>query len=342
MNRVPAALCLLLFAAATGCSALLDSGPKPRDGDAAVDPDAPDGEADDTAQDRPDGLDLADLADEAPVETLDLADMEDTADAEDAETETIEPCTLTETCNRLDDDGDGSIDEGCPMALKFTDGSPPPDTWVDVIFTANESHDCVRLRVTPPSGAPFVVDESINGVFFGSYYKWNFQVQLVGDPGEYHFDVLEMTGCPTTCDCTLFSIMTGSLQVNGTPDDCDGSDNDGDGRIDENCVGSIRFTDLHAEPGDVIDVVVTNDTALPCIRLEERDPCTNSRDIHDSLDTGELGDPYTVWDYTLVIPGSGGDYTYLFYYQPGCTEACNCTESLVAEGEYTVCGFPDC
>jgi hypothetical protein len=323
----------LLSAALFGCSALLDSGPIPLDGDVPGEPDAWDVEADDAAPDRPDGVDLQDRPDETLPETQDLADMEDAADTMDVEPDG--PCIRTELCgNRIDDDGDGSIDEGCSMSLKFTDGSPPPNTWVDVVFTADRSYDCVRLFITPPSAASFTVDQSISDVFFGSYFKWNFQVEIPGDTGDHQIDVID-------CSSGTFTIMTGTLRVDGTLDDCDGMDNDGDGRVDENCVDSIRFTDFNPWPGDIVDVVVTNHTALACIHLQEQDPCTGTRNITDSMDTGEGWEPYTVWDYTVELPGRGGTYIYTFRYQT-CSEACDCEEMLAAGADYAVCGTPGC
>jgi hypothetical protein len=350
-----AAAALLVLA---GCSLVLDSRPGPADA----------------------GSDLPlDGAEQAEVEAADLdvleedrrneknPDPEDVLhDKEDGEDEggPLDPCLLVETCNLRDDDRDGNVDERpeCEASIRFTDARPALGAALDVILVSSRDRNCVELFVTPPSGRMFkVADEMDIGwdedneyrVGVHTHYKWDFTVELPEeeDQGEYRFAFRHQPGCSSDCDCAADELIGAALRVGPGSDldgpGCNGLDDDGDGRVDENCLDGIRFTDYNARPGDVIDAVGTWHIGLVCLALYV-DPPIGSPFRQGRFMKGVTPitrhDDYSKWDWSVVLPvgGGGENYEFTMKHQYEDTEECtlpecNCDEAVAATAVLAVC-----
>jgi hypothetical protein len=145
------------------------------------------------------------------------------------------PGTSPEVCNGVDDDGDGSIDEGCATYYldADVDGYGNPAIWVSEMSQpggyVTDSNDCDDTRSGVHPGAQETcngIDDDCNGTTdegCSTYYLDN-DGDGYGDPGDWVVDMQQPTGHVTDntdCDDTRSAVYPGAMEIcNDIDDNC--------------------------------------------------------------------------------------------------------------------------
>ena len=144
--------------------------------------------------------------------------------------------TLVDSCDGIDNDGDGLVDEGTLHQDADGDGFGAKDEGSDCPEgRVTDSSDCDDARIDVNPGVPEVcdgVDNDCNGVIDGDITVWqDADGDGAGDP-----DSISRCGDPGTvtnsedCDDTDPNIYLGALErCNHLDDDCDGVIDEGEG-----------------------------------------------------------------------------------------------------------------
>jgi len=192
------------------------------------------------------------------------------------------PGPSPEVCNGVDDDGDGSIDEGCTTYYMDADVDSYGNSasWVSEMSQpggyVTDSTDCDDTRSSVNPGATELCngrDDDCDGTTdegCSTYYN-DSDNDGFGDPGDWVVDTQQPSGHvldSTDCDDTRSSVNPGATELcNGRDDDCDGTtdegcrtyylDGDGDGYGDP---GSWT-SDVSQPTGYVTDSTDCDDTS---------------------------------------------------------------------------------
>jgi hypothetical protein len=159
----------------------------------------------------------------------------------------------TETCNGVDDNCDGNIDEGCVTYYRDADGDTYGDAGDSTVATSQpagyvtDSSDCNDSNASINPGATEIcnsVDDNCDGnVDEGcvTYYR-DADGDTYGDPGDSTTDTSQPSGYVANagdCDDTNGTINPGATEIcNGVDDNCDGT-------LDEGC--SLLYRDADGD-----------------------------------------------------------------------------------------------
>jgi len=166
----------------------------------------------------------------------------------------------TETCNGVDDNCDGTLDEGCVTYYRDADGdaygdsgNTTTDTSQPAGYVANAG-DCNDANANINPGATEIcngVDDNCDGTIdegCATYYR-DADGDTYGDAGDSVLDTNQPAGYVANagdCDDTNGAINPGATEI------CNGVDDNCDGNVDEGCATYYRDADgdTYGNPAD--------------------------------------------------------------------------------------------
>lgn len=175
----------------------------------------------------------------------------------------------TETCNSVDDNCDGNIDEGCATYYQDSDSDTYGNEAVSQVATsqpagyATNAGDCDDTDANVNPGATEIcngIDDNCHGnIDEGcvTYYR-DADGDTYGDPGDSVTDTSQPEGCVANagdCDDTNGNINPGATET------CNGVDDDCDGNIDEGCVTYYQDSDGDTYGNPAVSQVATSQPA---------------------------------------------------------------------------------
>ena len=236
-----------------------------------------------------------------------------------------------ELCNGIDDDCDGQIDENPVDGNTYyadADGDGFGDPAVSIVacsvqngYVANNT-DCDDSNAGVNPDAPEIcdgLDNDCNGniddnAIDGTIYYYDFDEDGYGNPGAFEILCAPPVNPPaamvldgTDCDDFNFSVNP------GTPEICDGADNNCDGTIDEGCDDQDNDNDGYSTAqGDCNDFDPTSYPGAPELCGDFADNDCNGL-VDEQCDTD--GDGFS------VLQGDCDDYDPAV--NPAATEICD-------------------
>jgi hypothetical protein len=186
----------------------------------------------------------------------------------------------TEVCNGIDDNCDGTVDEGCGLLYRDVDGdgygnpAGPTSTYPQTGYVADAT-DCNDGNAAINPGATEIcnsVDDNCDGDVdegCATYYR-DADGDTYGDPG----DATTATSQPAGYVANANDCNDGNAAINpGATETCNSVDDNCDGNIDEGCVTYYRDADSdgYGDPGDS-----TTDTSQPANYVANAGDCNDA------------------------------------------------------------------